>query len=58
MRAKKPRPQDIDEATLAFDVTQDIDPSFVDEALRQTEPTLTQHDFEDDTVVLPPKPKR
>jgi hypothetical protein len=58
MRAKKPRPLDIEEATLAFDVTQEIDPKLVDEVLRQTEPTLTQHDFDDVTVVLPPKPKR
>lgn len=58
MPAKKPRPQDNDEATLPFDVTQEIDPSLVDEVLRQAEPTLTQVDFDDVTVLLPPKPKR
>jgi hypothetical protein len=49
-----------DESTLAFDVTQEIDPALVDRALRSNEPTLTQGDFDDLTVELPkvPAPRR
>ena len=43
---------------LPFDVTQEIDPSLADELRRTSEPTLTQTDFEDITVVLPPKQAR
>ena len=42
---------------LPFDVTQEIDPALADELRRTTEPTLTQVDFDDITVVLPEKPK-
>jgi hypothetical protein len=49
-----------DEPTLAFDVTQDIDPALVDPLRRTNEPTLTQVDFDELTVELPkpPKPRR
>ena len=42
---------------LPFDVTQDIDPSLVED-LQPLEPTLTQTDFDAITLVLPEKPKR
>ena len=59
MRPKKSFPEDVDAAALPFDVTQEIEPSLVDEILRQRDPTLTQADFDDVTVVLPQKkPKR
>jgi hypothetical protein len=45
------------DSALPFDVTQEIDPSLADELRRTTEPTLTQVDFEDITLVLPQKPK-
>jgi hypothetical protein len=49
-----------DDSTIAFDVTQEIDPALVDHALRSNEPTLTQVDFDDLTVELPrpPTPRR
>jgi hypothetical protein len=54
MPAKKsPR----NESTLPFDVTQEIDPSLADQLRRTSESTLTQVDFEEITLVLPPKPK-
>ena len=53
---KLPRDNRNDSA-LPFDVTQEIDPSLVEQLRRTTEPTLTQTDFEDITVVLPPKAK-
>lgn len=43
------------DSTLPFDVTQEIDPALADQLLRSSEPTLTQVDFEDITVVLPKK---
>jgi hypothetical protein len=46
-----------DDSTLPFDVTQEIDPALADQLLRSSEPTLTQGDFEDITVVLPKKPQ-
>ena len=58
MRPKKRRPDDSEEDALPFDVTQEIDANLVDEMLRNGEPTLTQVDFDDITVVLPQKPKR
>lgn len=59
MRPKKSFAEDVDAAALPFDVTQEIEPSLVDEILRHGEPTLTQADFDDITVVLPQqKPKR
>lgn len=45
------------DTALPFDVTQEIDPSLGDELRRTSEPTLTQGDFDDITVVLPDKPK-
>lgn len=57
MSPKNPRPDNGGDAPLAFDVTQEIDPALVDEARRMGEPTLTQSDFDDITVVLPAKPK-
>jgi len=56
---KRNRRRDGDEPTLAFDVTQDIDPALTD-PLRGNEPTLTQIDFDDLTVELPkpPTPRR
>ena len=54
MVPKKPRR---DESTLPFDVTQDIDPALAEEIRRGREPTLTQADFDDVTVVLPEKRK-
>jgi hypothetical protein len=55
MRPKKLSPADADAATLPFDVTQEIEPALVDEMPRHSEPTLTQVDFDDITVVLPQK---
>lgn len=46
-----------DDSALPFDVTQEIDPALADQLLRSSEPTLTQVDFEDITVVLPKKPQ-
>jgi hypothetical protein len=40
------------EPALPFDVTQEIDPALVDD-LRRNEPTLTQTDFDEITLVLP-----
>jgi hypothetical protein len=45
-----------DEPALPFDVTQEIDASLADELRRTREPTLTQGDFDEATVVLPRKP--
>jgi len=45
---------------LPFDVTQEIDPALVADLRPAAEPTLTQADFEEITLVLPenrkPKP--
>ena len=57
MGSNKSRRSDRDSPTLPFDVTQEIDPSLADQLRRSSESTLTQVDFEDITVVLPPKPK-
>ena len=43
---------------MPFDVTQEIDASLVDELRRTDEPTLTQVDFDEETVVLPRNPTR
>ena len=48
---------DGNESHLPFDVTQEIDPALADQLRRTGEPTLTQGDFDDITVVLPQKPK-
>jgi hypothetical protein len=57
MPSRKSRRNDRENSTLPFDVTQEIDPSLADQLRRSSESTLTQADFEDITVVLPPKPK-
>ena len=58
MAGKTPRRDDGKEANLPFDVTQEIDSTIADQLRRGSEPTLTQVDFEDITVVLPKKPQR
>lgn len=58
MAGKTPQRDEGKEANLPFDVTQEIDPTLADQLLRRSEPTLTQADFEDITVVLPQKPQR
>jgi hypothetical protein len=58
MNPKRSRRDQSKDTALAFDVTQEIDPSLGDELQRTREPTLTQGDFDDITVVLPDKPKR
>ena len=50
---KNRRPRKREEPALPFDVTQEIDPALADELRRSSEPTLTQGDFDDITVVLP-----
>ena len=57
MPADKTRRHEPEDSTLPFDVTQQIDPALVEELKRTSEPTLTQVDFDDITVVLPAKPK-
>jgi hypothetical protein len=52
---KSPR-KSSDNSALPFDVTQEIEPALADE-LRGGEPTLTQTDFDDITLVLPEKRK-
>ena len=58
MNPKKKR-EPRNEPALPFDITQEIDPTLVDD-LRRNEPTLTQTDFDEITLVLPEKrqPKR
>ena len=58
MAPRKPRPEQRDEPALPFDVTQEIDASLVDALRRTDEPTLTQVDFDEETVVLPRNPTR
>jgi hypothetical protein len=57
MAPKTPRREHSD-SSLPFDVTQEIDPALVEDVRR--EPTLTEADFDDITLVLPehrkPKP--
>jgi len=56
--ARKKMPIDHrDGPALPFDVTQEIDPALADELRRTSEPTLTQTDFDDITIVLPEKSK-
>jgi hypothetical protein len=57
MSPKKARPENRGGAPLPFDVTQEIDPAFVDDLRRTGEATLTQTDFDDITVVLPERSK-
>ena len=52
MAPKKSR-RDARESALPFDVTQDIDPALAEDLRRSGEPTLTQTDFDDITLVLP-----
>jgi hypothetical protein len=57
MRSKR-SPRDGHEGpTLAFDVTQEIDPALAEDLRDSGEQTLTQTDFEDVTLVLPEKKK-
>jgi hypothetical protein len=58
MNPKRLRRDQSKDTTLPFDVTQEIDPLLGDEFRRTPEPTLTQGDFDDTTLVLPDKPKR
>jgi hypothetical protein len=58
MASRKPRRGERDDPALPFDVTQEIDPSLADQFRRSSnDPTLTQTDFDDITLVLPEKPK-
>ena len=57
MPTKKFRREDSASPSLPFDVTQEIDPALAEQLKRTGEPTLTQVDFDEVTVVLPPKPK-
>ena len=52
MSSRKSRFDDSNESHLPFDATQEIDTALADQLRRTTEPTLTQVDFEDITVVL------
>ena len=54
MVPRKPRQRAHDEA-LPFDETQEIDAALVGDLSKGLEPTLTQVDFDDITVVLPEK---
>ena len=56
MASRKRRSENSNESHLAFDATQEIDPALADQLRRNSEPTLTQADFDDITVVLPKKP--
>jgi hypothetical protein len=42
---------------LPFDVTQEIDPALVEDLRPASEPTLTETDFDEITLVLPEKHK-
>jgi hypothetical protein len=44
-----------DDSALPFDVTQEIDPALADLLRRSSEPTLTQLDFDDLAIELPPQ---
>ena len=46
-----------DSPSLPFDATQEIDPALVEDLAPRGEPTLTQTDFEEITLVLPEKLK-
>jgi hypothetical protein len=58
MAGKKPMRDDSKARELAFDVTQEIDPTLADQLRRSAEPTLTQAEFDDITVALPPPKHR
>ena len=51
--ARKKHRRERNDSPLPFDVTQEIDPALVEEMRRGNEPTLTQTDFDDITLVLP-----
>ena len=55
---KNRRPRKTEEPALPFDVTQEIDLALADELRRSAEPTLTQGDFDDITIVLPGSPDK
>lgn len=56
MAARKSHGGNRDESpSLPFDATQEIDPALVADLRRDGEPTLTQTDFEEITLVLPEK---
>jgi hypothetical protein len=56
MASKKSHGGNRDESTpLPFDVTQEIDPGLVEDLAPGGEPTLTQTDFAEITLVLPQK---
>lgn len=57
MSSRKSRFDRSNDSHLPFDATQEIDPALADQLRRTSEPTLTQGDFDDITVVLPKKPK-
>jgi hypothetical protein len=57
MIPKKPRHDGREAPALPFDVTQEIDPALVDDALHAREATLTQVDFED-IALLPPEKRK
>lgn len=57
MRPKRSRLDQGEAPTLAFDVTQEIDPALADELREVGDQTLTQADFDDVTLVLPDKKK-
>ena len=54
---KSPRGTGDESPPLPFDVTQEIDPALVEDLRPAAEPTLTQTDFEEITLVLPEKRK-
>jgi hypothetical protein len=57
MPTRKTKRDESASASLPFDVTQEIDPALAEQLKRTGEATLTQVDFDDITVVLPPTPK-
>ena len=56
MASRKRRFENSNESHLPVDATQEIDPALADQLRRTSEPTLTQTDFDDITIVLPKKP--
>jgi hypothetical protein len=55
MTPRNPGPKAIDDSALPFDVTQEIDPALSDLLRQNSEPTLTQGDFNELAVDLPKK---
>jgi hypothetical protein len=56
MASRKRPSENSKESHLPFDATQEIEPALADQLRRTSEPTLTQTDFDDITVVLPKMP--